>query len=139
MRQLVSGKVQALVAAHQAVHEPSLRRLALIVNFDAPAELDGYLAAASRAGPAGGSCTLLTFLTLSQAALAGPLAGLLQVRLLEASHTASAAQPWRQDAWHTGPSLQVTGRRCFNWLEGAAASPWLCCSWPGSLCSRPAA
>ena len=79
MRLLQAGKIQALVTGHAAVHEPRLRRLALLVNYDFPASLDSYLASVSRAGPAASSATVLSLLSISEAGLAAPLADLLQV------------------------------------------------------------
>ena len=77
--ELQSGKLHALVTGQEAVHQPHLHRINLLVLFDMPDSIDGYISTVSRAGPAADSCIVLLLLTLAHAALAQPLTELLQV------------------------------------------------------------
>ena len=102
MRQLQSGKVQALVARHSIIDEPHLRSVPLIVLHDMSDSLEAYLAVASRAGPTAGKATILSLMSLGDAALAQPLSQVLQVSRLFRALAVQLRCACIERKWHAG-------------------------------------
>ena len=146
-QQLQSGKVQALVAGHWAVHNHLLRRVSLLVHYEVPPGIEEYIAAASRAGPIAGSGTVLAILTVSQAALARPLAQLLQVCFGLTCGTCTGATSAAARAEHCGcPPIPTAcqAQRCLRCRVVRQGSIQRCSGWQQrmsrrwQLCSRAA-
>jgi ATP-dependent RNA helicase RhlE len=75
-----SGRIDTLVATDVAARGLDVDDITHVINYDAPADRDGYVHRVGRTGRAGRSGTGVTFVAADQAALVGQIASELSLR-----------------------------------------------------------
>jgi superfamily II DNA/RNA helicase len=75
-----SGRIDTLVATDVAARGLDVDDITHVINYDAPADRDGYVHRVGRTGRAGRSGTGVTFVAADQAALIGRIASELSLR-----------------------------------------------------------
>jgi superfamily II DNA/RNA helicase len=110
LAQFESGHVDALVATDVAARGLDVDDITHVINFDAPADRDGYVHRVGRTGRAGRTGTGVTFVSAEQAGDVGRIARDLSLHA-EFARTGYASTPTRRAGAPAGRRNRRSGRR----------------------------